>query len=113
MIGRQLVPPSLQLADGDEVLDAGIGTANWILDVAKSVPSGVKFTGTDISTAFFPEKSTLPANVELLQASIYEPPASYAGRFTLVNQRLLVGSLLAVKWPEVVRSHLHSLKPGG
>ncbi|KZT50450.1 S-adenosyl-L-methionine-dependent methyltransferase [Calocera cornea HHB12733] len=106
-----LLPAGLQLQSGDRVLDAGTGTGNWALDVARSLPpsSGVSIDSMDITDRLFP--ASPPPNVHFSTGNILALPPS--GTYTLVHQRFLTAAFSAADWRACLARLYDALKPGG
>ncbi|EJD54148.1 hypothetical protein AURDEDRAFT_180476 [Auricularia subglabra TFB-10046 SS5] len=111
--GGKLVVAPVRLDAGDRVLDCATGTGVWLLDLANVTQATVLFHGIDISPHLFPPPAAKPANASFSQTSILNPPPSFAGAFTLLNQRLLIGAFRSAEWPDVLRAHFAMLRPGG
>lgn len=110
---RQFTFAPVNLVDGDKVLDCGCGSGLWTLDLARSFASssGVLFTGIDINPSMFP--TNIPPSVSFDVDSVLSLPSSWSSRFTLINQRFLVGGLTVSQWPTALRELYRVLKPGG
>ncbi|KZV94003.1 S-adenosyl-L-methionine-dependent methyltransferase [Exidia glandulosa HHB12029] len=111
--GGKLVFAPVELKDGDHVLDCATGTGIWTLELASQSPPGVSFRGVDISPHLFPPPSHTPSNVSFARESILALPSTFRNAFTLVNQRLLIGSIPASDWPNILRALYSATKPGG
>ncbi|KAH8118756.1 S-adenosyl-L-methionine-dependent methyltransferase [Phellopilus nigrolimitatus] len=108
--GRLIIDESVRLGPNGCVLDAGTGSGAWLLDLSKEVPNGVNLHGVDVSLKGFP--STYPSNVHFLVGSMTELPLEWTEYFDLVNQRLLVGGILASEWPIALAQIFRVMKPG-
>lgn len=108
--GRLFVAP-VSLKPGDSVLDSGTGSASWLLDIAKEVPSTVSIYAVDISSHLFPPNP--PSNVQFIEASVTQLPQAWTSTFNLVNQRLLVAALSAAAWQAAFAEMYRVVVPGG
>ncbi|GLB38597.1 putative S-adenosyl-L-methionine-dependent methyltransferase [Lyophyllum shimeji] len=106
-----VVLPVYKPSPGDHILDCGTGTGIWILELAKSYPSSVTFTGIDISSHHFP--SAPPSNTSFEVRSILNIPDEWKNKFSLVHQRLLILGLKAEHWPTTLQIIHRITKPGG
>ncbi|KAI9315764.1 S-adenosyl-L-methionine-dependent methyltransferase [Dichotomocladium elegans] len=103
-------PVQESLEEGINVLDSGCGPATWTLEISKSYPNS-HFIGTDISPRF-PE-AIKPANCEFKIHNITHSPPFPENYFGYIHQRLLTLGLPAKDWPQVLKYHFETLKPGG
>ncbi|KZV80655.1 S-adenosyl-L-methionine-dependent methyltransferase [Exidia glandulosa HHB12029] len=114
LIDNELIIAPVQLKAGDEVLDCATGTGIWLVEcAAKLAAQGVEIscTGVDVSPHLFPPSPE--PNITFLQHSVLALPSEFTSRFTLINQRLLLGALRLTEWPLALREHFRVLRPGG
>ncbi|KAF9441679.1 S-adenosyl-L-methionine-dependent methyltransferase [Macrolepiota fuliginosa MF-IS2] len=109
----RLVLAPIKFADGDQILEVGAAAGAWLYDVAQQIGSSskVKLHAIDIEDRLFPSK--LPPNMSFSVASVLELPQMWAGRFSYVHQRLLMGALTEAQWPIAIQEIYRVLKPGG
>ncbi|CAG8611848.1 2248_t:CDS:2 [Acaulospora morrowiae] len=96
--------------DGTRVLDVGIGTGSWVLEMAKEYPN-TKFTGVDHRSLF--NKNT-PSNVDVKHTdSILSLPFD-DNTFDFVFMRFLAQEITEEKFEHILIPELtRVLKPGG
>ncbi|KAF9445095.1 S-adenosyl-L-methionine-dependent methyltransferase [Macrolepiota fuliginosa MF-IS2] len=109
---RPILAP-VQFAGGDQVLEIGAAAGAWLFDAAQQIESSsnVNFHAIDIENRHFP--STPPPNMSFSIASVLELPQAWAGKFSYVHQRLLMGALTEAQWPIAIQEIYRVLKPGG
>ncbi|CAM1507709.1 Fc.00g045570.m01.CDS01 [Cosmosporella sp. VM-42] len=96
------------------VADVATGTAIWLLDLAKTLPSDTQLYGFDISAAQFPAPEARPSNVFLYEHNVTQPfPEEYHGTFDIVAVRLITAGLRGDDWNAAVSNVSMLLKPGG
>ncbi|KAI0096805.1 S-adenosyl-L-methionine-dependent methyltransferase [Nemania sp. FL0031] len=101
------------LPENPRVADIGTGTGRFLLRLRTSYPDAI-LDGSDISTALYPPKESLPRNVTLTVLDAKQPfPEDLHGKYDLVHVRLLVAAMLPEEWDTVVRNLCLLLKPGG
>ncbi|KAL8706876.1 MAG: hypothetical protein Q9201_000145 [Fulgogasparrea decipioides] len=108
-----ILHPSVPVGENEAAIaDVGTGTAIWLLDLAKSLPSTVQLDGFDISAKQYP--AMLPRNVSLHVANALEdPPADRVGAYDIVHIRLFMG-VVNDNNPVPLFDHCAKLlKPGG
>ncbi|KAH7903340.1 hypothetical protein BJ138DRAFT_164175 [Hygrophoropsis aurantiaca] len=113
MDGRMILPP-ISISPGAEILDSGVGSATWLMDCCKQLPSSCQFYGIDIKSKVFPDTSmdTL-SNLHLSVASVTALPQNWADKFILVNQRLLMAGLTLKNWKLALEEIYRVLECGG
>ncbi|KAJ3579230.1 hypothetical protein NPX13_g1340 [Xylaria arbuscula] len=68
-----------------KVLEMATGSAVWLTEVAKLLPSEAELVGLDYDTSRFPLSSSLPPNVKLCKGDMYEPfPNGLLGKFDVL-----------------------------
>ncbi|KZV92377.1 S-adenosyl-L-methionine-dependent methyltransferase, partial [Exidia glandulosa HHB12029] len=110
LIDEQFIIAPVQLKPGDQVLDCATGTGKWTVDLLTKILE-ISCTGVDVSPHLFPPSPE--PNITFLQHSVLALPANFTSRFTVVNQRLLLGALRLTEWPLALREHFRVLRPGG
>ncbi|KAI1357939.1 hypothetical protein F5Y08DRAFT_333515 [Xylaria arbuscula] len=97
-----------------KVLEMATGSAVWLTEVAKLLPSEAELVGLDYDTSRFPLSSSLPPNVKLCKGDMYEPfPNGLLGKFDVVHVRMILFGVKEGRGIEVARNLLTLLKPGG
>ncbi|TGJ79736.1 hypothetical protein E0Z10_g9028 [Xylaria hypoxylon] len=97
MMQNDLLPPHIASAlsaspTPPKILEIATGTAVWLSEVAKTLPSNAEFVGLDFDTSKFP--SSLPPNITLRQADMFKPfPSDLHEKFDVVNVRLIIFAL--------------------
>ncbi|MBO0780049.1 MAG: class I SAM-dependent methyltransferase [Ktedonobacteraceae bacterium] len=112
-----LLPPNVQLATGQSVLDVACGPGEWTLAVAEQYPH-VQVVGIDISTTMTDYARYLAAERELLGVSFRVMDARQGlafpdAAFDVVHTRLISGFLTPESWPVLLAECARVLKPGG
>ncbi|KAF8066012.1 S-adenosyl-L-methionine-dependent methyltransferase [Lyophyllum atratum] len=107
----KVVLPVYKPSPGDHILDSGTGTGIWILELAKSYPPSVTFTGIDISSDHFPLAP--PSNISFHVKSILDVSDDWTNKFALVHQRLLLLGIKEKDWPTTLAIIHRITKPGG
>ncbi|KAF5368378.1 hypothetical protein D9758_002469 [Tetrapyrgos nigripes] len=111
--GRLVHDPSLVLSPDVSILDVGVGTGAWLLDMAKVLPSTANLYGVDISLDLVPDVVGYFPNLHLSQHPVTSLPAEWTNKFDLVNQSLLFLGLTKDAWPKALSELFRVLKPGG
>ncbi|KAI5117082.1 hypothetical protein M0805_009486 [Coniferiporia weirii] len=108
--GRLLLPP-FKSNSGYAVLDSGVGTAAWLLDVASQLSPSAILHGIDIESTLFPR--TRPLNMSFSVNSITALPGEWSNKFDFVHQRFLFSALKRTEWPQAMNQIFRVLKPSG
>ncbi|KAI1359099.1 hypothetical protein F5Y08DRAFT_320453 [Xylaria arbuscula] len=117
MMNNELLPPHIATALSEsptppKILEIATGTAVWLMDVAKTLSADAEFVGLDYDKSKFPP--SLPPNITLRQANMYEPfPSDLLGKFDVVNVRLIIFALKDGEGIELAKNLMTLLKPGG
>lgn len=108
------IHPSIPIPKHDaRIADVGTGTAIWLLDLARDLPSA-QLDGLDISLAQAPPKQWLPKNVNLRTwNAMNDVPSDLVGQYDLVHVRLLVLVVDNSDPRPMLRNLITLLKPGG
>ena len=109
------IHPSIPIPTHDaSVADIGTGTAMWLLDLAREVPSSVQLDGLDISLAQAPPEKWLPANVMLRTWNALDKvPDDLIGKYDVVHARLICLAVEDSDPRPIMRNLIKMLKPGG
>jgi hypothetical protein len=103
--GSLLHPAIPTSKTGLRVADLATGTAVWLLDLAKIVPSDSQLHGFDISSKQYPKPEDRPTNLSLHEQNLLEPfPTEYQGFFDVVAVRLVTAGLRGDDWDTAVRN---------
>ena len=101
--------------DPHRILDVGTGTARWALEMAQYFPDadviGVDLVEPPVDVGTRPD--IRPANYTFVAGNVLEGLPFADASFDLVHQRLLVGALPKVGWPQDVRELARVTRPGG
>ncbi|KAI1352736.1 hypothetical protein F5Y01DRAFT_324023 [Xylaria sp. FL0043] len=114
-----LLPPHIASAlnaapTPPKILEMATGSAIWLTEVAKTLPSNAELVGLDYDTSRFPPPSSLPSNITLAKGDMYEPFSSdLLGKFDVVHVRMILFGLKDGRGTEVAKNLLTLLKPGG
>ncbi|KAK5636175.1 hypothetical protein RRF57_011887 [Xylaria bambusicola] len=117
MMYNDLLPPHISSALSNSptppnIIEIATGTAIWLTEIAKTLPADAELVGLDYDTSKF--SPSLPSNITLRQADMYEPfPNDLLGRFDVVNVRLIIFALKEGQGTDLVRNLMTLLKPGG
>jgi ubiquinone/menaquinone biosynthesis C-methylase UbiE len=104
-----------------DILDAGTGTGRWATEMAQTFPTA-NVVGVDLVTAAVDtdaEKQMQkgldirPDNYTFVTANILERLPFPGMSFDFVHQRLLVGAIPAVRWPDDIMELVRVTRPGG
>jgi ubiquinone/menaquinone biosynthesis C-methylase UbiE len=102
-----------------DILDVGTGTGRWAIEMALAFPAA-NVVGVDLVTAAVDaeaEKRTgldiRPENYTFVTANILERLPFPGMSFDFVHQRLLVGAIPAVRWPDDIAEMVRVTRPGG
>lgn len=108
------IHPSIPIADStSHVADVAMGTAIWLMDVARDLPT-TQLDGFDISLAQAPLKHWLPSNVHLRTWNIFDDvPSDLLAKYDIVHVRLLILVVENSDPRPVVQKLVKMLKPGG
>jgi len=105
LLGCNVHPTIPTNTPGLRVADVATGTAIWLLDLAKTLPSDAQLYGFDISTKQFPAPENRPPNVFLYEQSVTSPfPEEYHGFFDIVAVRLITAGLRGDDWDAAVKN---------
>jgi ubiquinone/menaquinone biosynthesis C-methylase UbiE len=116
MMQNDLLPQHIasSLPTHPKILELATGTAIWLTEMAKTLPPNAEFVGLDFDTSKFPSASSLPPNITLRKANMYEPfPDDLLGKFDVVNVRLILFALKEGTGLDLVKNLMTLLKPGG
>ena len=107
--------PSVKISDeSPRIADVATGTAIWLTDAARNLPSSSQLDGFDISLAQCPPKQWLSPNINLAVMDMFEEvPEHLVGKYDAVHVRLI---LLVVKNNDprpIIRNLVKMLKPNG
>ena len=92
------------------ILDVGCGTGKWGREMALAFPQA-HVMGIDIEQAN--STGPIPGNYLFVQGNVLERLPVANNTFHFVHQRLLVGAIPAIKWPDVMRELVRVTKHGG
>lgn len=82
------------------ILDVGSGTGSWVADMAHQFPQA-HVLGVDLTFTSLPDP--LPSTGVFAYADILQGLPFPACQFDFTHQRLLVGAIPAIRWPDVVQ----------
>ena len=101
------------------VLDVGCGTGGWLMEMARTSPSGEKLFGADVSLKMITYARSQAERLGLDQRVRFETmdalrmlefPEAY---FDLVNQRLGVSWIRHWEWKKLLLEYQRVTRPGG
>jgi len=102
-----------------DILDVGTGTGRWAIEMALAFPAA-NVVGVDLVTpaadAEAEKRAGLdirPENYTFVTANILERLPFPGMSFDFVHQRLLVGAIPAVRWPDDIAEMVRVTRPGG
>ena len=90
LLGYHIHPSILSndLPDNPKIADIGAGTAQWLIDVNRLLPSA-HLDGFDISKDQYPSNAWLPAQISLQELDIMKPiPSSLENKYDMVHVQL-------------------------
>ncbi|KAJ5237744.1 hypothetical protein N7489_007835 [Penicillium chrysogenum] len=106
--------PRIPVTSDMKVAEIGTGTAIWIFDVTRQLPSTVQLHGFDISDSQFPPKDLWPQNVTLgLLDSLVDPPEPLVGQYDVVHLRMWATNVRESDASSLISHVKQILKPGG
>ena len=95
------------------IADVATGTAIWLMDVARDLPTA-QLDGFDISLTQAPPKEWLPPNVGLRTWNIFDDvPTDLLARYDIVHVRLLILVVENSDPRPIIQNLAKMLKPGG
>ncbi|KXG52192.1 uncharacterized protein PGRI_084760 [Penicillium griseofulvum] len=107
------IHPSVEIPPNPVIADVGTGTAIWLLDVAKSIPTAT-LDGYDIDLSNTPPAHWLPKSLTLHKWDLFDPvPEHLVGTYDIVHLRLLILVVENSDPVPVIRNAARLLKPGG
>ncbi|OQE36939.1 hypothetical protein PENCOP_c011G01408 [Penicillium coprophilum] len=107
------IHPSIPVPSNPVIADIGTGTAIWLLDVARSLPTAT-LDGFDIDLSNTPVTKWLPKHLTLHKWSLFDPvPEHLVGTYDIVHLRLLILVVQKSDPVPVIRNVARLLKPGG
>jgi len=109
--GGELLPPDVELEEGDKVLDSACGPGFWVLDLSTSAPKDVQIHGYDIEPRLLP--AFHPQNTIFTVHSMLDHFASWTNKFAVAHQRLTLAALDWPGWQITLHNLFRVLKPGG
>lgn len=93
LIGYHIHPSILSnpnLPKDPKIADIGAGTAQWLIDVNRLLPSA-QLDGFDISKDQFPSTAWLPAQISLQELDAMKPiPSSFENKYDIVHVQLFL-----------------------
>lgn len=91
LLGYHIHPSILSdhnLPENPKIADIGAGTAQWLIDVHRLLPSA-DLDGFDISKDQYPSSAWLPAQISLQELDIMKPiPSSLENKYDMVHVQL-------------------------
>ncbi|KAL7824065.1 S-adenosyl-L-methionine-dependent methyltransferase [Trichoderma gracile] len=108
------IDPRIPIGPDTKIAEMGTGTGIWLLDVAAQVPSTVQLNGFDISDEQFPDRSSLPNNMNLsVMDAFADVPEKHRGKYDVVHMRLWCAVVQGGDPSALIRHATQLLKPGG
>ena len=111
LLGYDIHPSILsshKLAQNPKIADIGAGTAQWLIDVNRLLPSA-HLDGFDISKDQYPNNAWLPAQNSLQELDIMKPiPSSLEDQYDIVHVQLFL-CVVQRDGPEHVLKQLYKL----
>jgi SAM-dependent methyltransferase len=119
MQGNYLAP----IGQPHDILDVGTGTGRWALEMAHAFPNA-NVIGIDLveppvdanvgkNVGKKKQPDIRPPNYTFLTANVLEGLPFPGMSFDYAHQRLLIGGVPAVRWPEVIAELVRVTRPGG
>jgi ubiquinone/menaquinone biosynthesis C-methylase UbiE len=102
-----------------DILDVGTGTSRWALEMALAFPTANVMSidlvepPVDADVGKKKRPDVRPPNYSFVTANVLEGLPFPGMSFDFVHQRLLVGAIPAVRWPEVIGELARVTRPGG
>lgn len=114
-MGNELLHCPVNYLDPNlRILDYGPGNSQWLVDMAKRLPSTSILIGADHPTHIFPSQLCVPPNVTLISNSISgQWPSKFETFFDCVNERTGLANLPPNSAEKAVSALFSLLKPGG
>lgn len=114
---ERLLPPEIQLAPGQLVLDIACGPGGWPVEVARTYPD-IDVIGIDINQRMIRYAEAQARTYQLHNASFQvmnalEPLAFPDDTFDLVNARFVSPFVPAIRWPTFIQECVRIVRPGG
>ncbi|RDA86903.1 hypothetical protein CP532_1863 [Ophiocordyceps camponoti-leonardi (nom. inval.)] len=117
MYQGHVLPPVIPIREGMKIAELGAGTAIWLMDLSRRMPSSVQLDGYDISDKMFPSRTHWPPNVSLsLLDSKGHLPSSLIGQYDVVHIRMWATVLTTTEVDDFIRGVKKMLSkswPGG
>ena len=105
--------PSVSVPNEARIADVATGSAMWLIDLARELPSA-RLDGFDIKLDQAPPSEWLPPNIHLRTWNVFDDvPEDMLGVYDVVHVRLLVLVVENSDPRPIVRNLSRMLKPGG